>query len=56
MKVTRWEGNRTIDQSIAYLMENGFITREEAIFHSRERKSFEAPPKEPKKPKSIWTS
>lgn len=32
-----------------------FITREEAIFHCRERKSFEAPPKLARKPKSIWT-
>jgi len=56
MEIGHREGNRTIDQSIAHLMENGFITREEAIFHSRERKSFEAPPTEPKKPKSIWTS
>ena len=45
----------TIDQSIAFLLENQFITRDEAIFHSRERKTFELS-KEPKKPKSIWTS
>jgi twitching motility protein PilT len=55
MEIGYREGNRTIDQSIAGLLEAGIITREEAIFHCRERKAFEAPPKEPKKPKSIWT-
>lgn len=55
MEIGHREGNRTIDQSIASLFEAGMISREEAIFHCRERKVFEAPPKEPKKPKSIWT-
>lgn len=55
MEIGYREGNRTIDQSIAGLLEAGFITREEAIFHCRERKDFEAPAKEAKKPKSIWT-
>lgn len=55
MEIGFREGNRTIDQSINALMENGYITREDAMFHCRERKAFEAPPKEPKKPKSIWT-
>lgn len=55
MEIGYKEGNRTIDQSIAHLLEANIITREEAIFHCRERKIFEAPPKEPKKPKSIWT-
>jgi twitching motility protein PilT len=55
MEIGHREGNRTIDQSIAFLLENNFITRDEAIFHSRERKTFELS-KEPKKPKSIWTS
>jgi twitching motility protein PilT len=55
MEIGYRDGNRTIDQSIMALMEAGIITREEAIFHCRERKAFEAPPKEPKKPKSIWT-
>jgi twitching motility protein PilT len=55
MEIGYREGNRTIDQSIMGLMEAGIITREEAIFNCRERKAFEAPPKEPKKPKSIWT-
>lgn len=55
MEIGYREGNRTIDQSIMGLLEAGLITRDEAIFHCRERKSFEAPPKEPKKPKSIWT-
>ncbi len=55
MEIGFREGNRTIDQSIAGLLDAGLVTRDEAIFHCRERKAFEAPPKEPKKPKSIWT-
>jgi len=55
MEIGYKEGNRTIDQSIAALLEANLITREEAIFHCRERKSFELAPKEPRKPKSIWT-
>jgi twitching motility protein PilT len=53
MEIGYRDGNRTIDQSIAALLESGVITREEAIFNSRERKAFEAPLKEKKK--SIWT-
>jgi twitching motility protein PilT len=55
MEIGHRDGNRTIDQSIATLLESHLITREEAIFHSRERKIFEAPTIEPRKPKSIWT-
>ncbi len=55
MEIGFREGNRTIDQSIAGLLEGGYITLDEALFNCRERKSFETPPKEPKKPKSIWT-
>lgn len=57
MEIGHREGNRTIDESITRLLEANLITREEAIFNSRERKAFEAPrePKEPKKQKSIWT-
>lgn len=55
MEIGYKDGNRTIDQSITALFEANLITREEAIFNSRERKLFEAPPKEPRKPKSIWT-
>jgi twitching motility protein PilT len=55
MEIGQRDGNHTIDESIAGLLEAGIITRDEAIFHCRERKVFEAPPKEPKKPKSIWT-
>jgi twitching motility protein PilT len=55
MEIGYKEGNRTIDQSIAQLLEANLITREEAIFNSRERRAFELQPKEPKKPKSIWT-
>jgi len=58
MEIGYREGNRTIDQSIAALLEAGCITREEGIFHSRDRRAFEqatAPqPNPPRKPKSIW--
>ncbi len=55
MEIGTREGNRTIDQSIMNLLESGAITREQAMFHSRERTAFEVAPKEPKKPKSIWS-
>jgi twitching motility protein PilT len=55
MEIGHKEGNRTIDDSITHLLNSNLITREEAMFNSRERKIFEAPAKEPKKPKSIWT-
>ncbi len=55
MEIGHRDGNHTIDHSIAGLLESGVITREEALFNCRERKIFEAPPKEAKKPKSIWT-
>lgn len=55
MEIGYREGSRTIDQSIGALFDAHLISREDAIFNSRERKIFEAPPKEPKKPKSIWT-
>lgn len=56
MEIGFKDGNRTIDQSIAALLENGYITREEALFHCREKRNFEAlPASEPKKTKSIWT-
>ncbi len=55
MEIGFRDGNRTIDQSIATLLEAGVITREEAIFNCRERKAFELTAKEAKKPKSIWT-
>jgi twitching motility protein PilT len=55
MEIGHRDGNRTIDQSIAGLLHAGLITRDEALFHCRERKDFEPKPAEPKKPKSIWT-
>ncbi|MEI6177320.1 MAG: PilT/PilU family type 4a pilus ATPase [Verrucomicrobiota bacterium] len=55
MEIGTRDGNRTIDHSIEELLAARLITREAAIFNCRERKSFEAPPKEPKKNKSIWT-
>ena len=53
MEIGFREGNRTMDQSIADLLSNRLITREEALNHCRERKTF-AQPEQPKKPKSIW--
>lgn len=55
MEIGFKEGNRTIDQTIAGLLNAGIITREEALFNCRERKTFEAPPPKEPKPKSIWT-
>ncbi len=56
MEIGFKDGNRTIDQSIAALLDAGYITREEALFHCREKRNFDPPPPaEPKKPKSIWT-
>lgn len=55
MEINHKEGNRTIDDSIRQLLNAGIITREEAMFNGRERRSYEEKPKEPRKPKSIWT-
>jgi len=55
MEIGHKEGNRTIDDSIGHLLNAQLITREEAMFNGRERKIFEEKPKEPRKPKSIWT-
>ena len=54
MEISHQDGNRTIDQSIAALLEAGLVTREEAIAHAREPRNFNQP-EPPKKPKSIWT-
>ncbi|MCU0752386.1 MAG: type IV pilus twitching motility protein PilT, partial [Akkermansiaceae bacterium] len=54
MEIGSREGNRTIDHSLAKLLNGGYITRQEALFHCRERKPFEETPK-PQKQKSIWT-
>lgn len=59
MEIGHREGNRTIDQSITELLQSGMITLDEALFHARERRAFEAlaQPQSapPKKQKSIWT-
>jgi twitching motility protein PilT len=56
MEIGFKDGSRTIDQTIAMLLESGYITREEALFNCREKRNFpEPPPEEPKKQKSIWT-
>lgn len=56
MEIGAREGNVTIDHSLAQLLQSGLITREEALFHCREKRTFDLPPSpEPKKPKSIWT-
>lgn len=53
MEIGHKEGNRTIDESIGQLLDANFITREEAVFNSRERRAFEEKPKITKK--AIWT-
>jgi twitching motility protein PilT len=55
MEIGHKEGNRTIDDSIAHLLSDGMITREEAVFNGRERKIFEDKSKESGKKKSLWT-
>jgi twitching motility protein PilT len=56
MEIGAKDGNHTIDQSLATLLDTHQITREEAIFNSRERRVFEEAPKPAAKPKSIWNS
>ncbi len=56
MEIGFKDGSRTIDQTIAMLLDSGYITREEALFHCREKRNFPEPEEpEAKKPKSIWT-
>lgn len=55
MEISHQDGNRTFDQSIGWLLQNGLITREEAIAAARERRYFEQPAPAPQKPKSIWS-
>jgi twitching motility protein PilT len=55
MEIGSKDGNHTIDESVGRLFECGLISREEAIFNSRERRLFEEKKPVPK-PKSIWTS
>ena len=56
MEIGYQDGNRTIDQSIAGLLQQGYITLEEALFHARDQKNFEVTDDSNKtKPKSIWT-
>lgn len=57
MEIGFKDGSRTIDQTIQMLLDNNFITREEALHNCREKRNFmEAPqPADAKKPKSIWT-
>ncbi|MCX6874278.1 MAG: PilT/PilU family type 4a pilus ATPase [Verrucomicrobia bacterium] len=55
MEIGHRDGNRTIDQSIAALLEAQLITRNEAMFHCRERRNFEVAPKPTRKAKSLWT-
>ncbi|MGD7652753.1 MAG: type IV pilus twitching motility protein PilT [Verrucomicrobiales bacterium] len=55
MEIGRRDGNRTIDESIAALLQAGYITREDALFNCRDTRLFEKPEQPAKKPKSIWT-
>jgi twitching motility protein PilT len=58
MEIGHREGNRTIDEGLTALVETGWITREEAAFHARQRGLFDSPPPSStppqKKQKSIW--
>ena len=56
MEIGTRDGNHTIDQTLTALYESKIITRQEALFNSRERRLFEEVPKPAPKPKSIWTS
>ncbi len=52
MEIGHRDGNRTIDQNIATLLDAKLITRDQAIFNCRDRKTFELAPKPPRKP--LW--
>jgi twitching motility protein PilT len=54
MEINHREGNRTIDQSIASLLDAGLITCQEALFHCREPKSFEGCEAAKKRKKPLW--
>lgn len=56
MEIGAKDGNHTIDETLAALLGSNLITREEAIFNSRERRIFEERQKPASKPKSIWNS
>ncbi len=57
MEIGAKDGNHTIDQSLGTLLDTHQITREEAIFNSRERRIFEERPvPAQKKTRSIWSS
>jgi len=55
MEIGHHDGNRTIDHSIAGLLQERLITRDEALFHARDRHNFDGSAAPAKKPKSIWT-
>lgn len=54
MEIGAKDGNHTIDHSIRSLLEDGLISREDAIFNAREGRLFEQA--KPAKNKSIWSS
>ncbi len=55
LEISFRDGNRTIDQSIAGLLDSGQITRDEALNYCRDVKAFQPPPEPDKRKKSIWT-
>ena len=55
MEIGHRDGNRTIDQSIASLLEARLITLEDALFNCREPKQFENPLADKKKPILRWS-
>jgi twitching motility protein PilT len=56
MEIGAKDGNHTIDQSLTTLLNTRQITREEALFNSRERRLFQELPTSATKTRSIWGS
>lgn len=54
MEISHKEGNQTIDESIMNLLKAKVITRQEALFNCRDRKSFASDLDDGKKRKSLW--
>lgn len=54
MEIGHKDGNQTIDDSIGKLLKNKVISRQEALFHCRDRKQFDQDIDDSKKRKSLW--
>lgn len=53
MEISRRDGSHTFDESIMSLLEQGIITREQALHHCREPRNF-AVPEQPSKKQKFW--